>query len=145
SSISGSTVVEQRNGFSTAFEFHTRSEAFRFALGALSTITRYIDFARDAMNDSFVSRAGELGHISRKLPNARRSMNKPNHLLRLFVLPLLRLWQRAPILGRFAAHFKIAIRFESNFADGALGRALVAIVSSHYTHRKRPVCCKNDP
>src|SRR5213595_781904 len=52
-------------------------------------------------------------------------MNKPNHLLRLFVLPLLRLWQRAPILRRFAAHFKIAIRFESNFADGARGRALV--------------------
>src|SRR6266487_3388777 len=52
--------------------------------------------------------------------------------------------QYAAVLGSLAAHVEVAIRFESNFANGALGSFLVPVVSGHHAHRKRPVLRKND-
>src|SRR5437667_8161943 len=52
--------------------------------------------------------------------------------------------QNAAILGGFAAHLEVVIRFESNFADGALGGFLVAVERGHYADRERTVGRKND-
>jgi hypothetical protein len=59
-------------------------------------------------------------------------------------LPLLCRRQYAAVFGGFAAHFEIAIRFECDFANGALGSFLVAIVCSHDTDNEGTILGEYD-